>query len=61
MLATRPEVIKRILGHTPSATDVTAHVYNRYSYDAEATEAVTKWASHVLQLVSGLEVVKATG
>ena len=59
-LRTRPEVIKRIVAHTPPRSDVTGSVYNWYMYDDEAMEAVTKWASHVLQLVSGLEVVKAT-
>ena len=60
MLGTRPEVIKRILAHVPPKSDVTAFVYNRFMYDDEAMGAVTKWAAHVLKLVSGLEVVKAT-
>ena len=54
------EVQMRLMSHLPAASDVTTRVYNQYDYDDEAMEAVTKWASHVLQLVSGLEVVKAT-
>ncbi len=57
MLGYRREVIDRLLAHVPQKSDVTSSVYNRFMYDAEAMEAVTKWAAHVARLTSELEVV----
>jgi integrase len=50
-LGTRAEVIKRILGHAPPASDVTASVYNQHSYDAEAREAMEAWAEYVDKVI----------
>jgi integrase len=58
-LGYRTEVIKRVLGHVAKATDVTSVVYNWHNYDAEATEAVQKWAAHLAKLTTALEVVQA--
>ncbi|GAO01833.1 site-specific integrase [Anaeromyxobacter sp. PSR-1] len=58
MLGYRREVIDRILAHVPQKSDVTSSVYNRFMYDAEAMEAVQKWAAHVARLTTGLEVVQ---
>lgn len=49
------EVIKRVLAHTPPASDVTSSVYNQYAYDAEAMAAVQAWGAHVTALVAGKE------
>jgi integrase len=56
-LGYRTEVIKRVLGHVAQASDVTSVVYNWHNYDAEAMEAVQKWAAHLARLATGLEVV----
>jgi integrase len=58
-LGYRTEVIKRVLGHVAKATDVTSVVYNWHNYDAEAMEAVQKWAAHLAKLTTGLEVVES--
>jgi integrase len=57
-LGYRIEVIKRVLGHVANATDVTSVVYNWHNYDAEAMEAVQKWAAHLAALTTGLTVVQ---
>ena len=59
-LGFRTEVIKRVLGHVAKATDVTSVVYNWHNYDAEAMEAVQRWAAYVAKLTSVLEVVPST-
>lgn len=56
-LGYRIEVIKRVLGHVAKATDVTSVVYNWHNYDAEAMEAVQKWAAHLARITTTLEVV----
>jgi integrase len=57
-LGYRTEIIKRVLGHVAAATDVTSVVYNWHNYDAEAMEAVQKWAAHLALITTGLEVVR---
>lgn len=49
-LGYRGEIIKRVLGHAAKSNDVTEAHYNWYSYDAEALEAVEKWANFVMTL-----------
>jgi len=49
-LGVRAEVIKRILAHTPPASDVTALVYNQHMYDEEARQAIEAWATHLAAL-----------
>lgn len=58
-LGYRTEVIKRVLGHVATATDVTSVVYNWHNYDAEAMEAVQRWAAHLARITTGLEIVQA--
>ncbi|WP_242361900.1 integrase arm-type DNA-binding domain-containing protein [Anaeromyxobacter sp. SG17] len=57
-LGYRTEVIKRVLGHVAKATDVTSVVYNWHNYDAEAMEAVQKWAAHLARITSGLQALE---
>ncbi|MWV11149.1 integrase arm-type DNA-binding domain-containing protein [Pseudomonas sp. R-28-1W-6] len=52
-LGTRSEVIKRVLGHAASSSDVTAVHYVWHGYDAEALAAVQAWGDHINELVSG--------
>jgi hypothetical protein len=56
-LGYRTEVIKRVLAHVAKASDITSTVYNWHSYDAEAIQAMQRWASHVAKVTSRLEVV----
>jgi integrase len=58
-LSYRTEAIKRVLGHVAKATDVTSVVYNWHNYDADAMEAVQKWAAHLARITTRLEDVKA--
>lgn len=51
-LDVRAEVIKRVLGHTPSATDVTATHYNHFGYDKAAAVALQQWADYITGLTA---------
>jgi integrase len=55
------EVIDRVTAHVPQRSNVTAFVYNRHRYDAEAMEAVQRWAAHVARLTSGIQLVGVVG
>jgi hypothetical protein len=52
------EVRKRVLHHRADSRDVTASVYTWHDFDDEAKDALTKWATHVARLTSGLVVVR---
>lgn len=56
-LGYRTEIIKRVLAHVAKANDVTSVVYNWHTYDAEAMEAIQKWAAHIARLTTALAVV----
>lgn len=58
MLGYHDDVIDRLLAHVPQKSNVTRSVYNRFMHDAEAMEAVQKWAAHLARITSGLEVVQ---
>lgn len=47
-----PQVRKLILNHAPRSRDVTETVYNRYAYDDEKREALTKWEQRLAALIS---------
>jgi integrase len=51
-LGYRSEVIKRVLGHMPSNTDVTASFYVWHNFDAESQKAVQHWADHLAALIT---------
>ncbi len=44
-----PEVIERVLAHTPQG--VTMKHYNRYSYAPEKLAALTKWQDELMRIV----------
>lgn len=47
-----PEIVaKKILGHAPPRSDVTAHVYDQYEYIAEMLDALTRWQDRIAALV----------
>ena len=49
-------VMQKVLNHTdPSVT----RIYDRYSYDAEKVEALTRWERRVLDLVKSAETMAA--
>jgi integrase len=54
-LGERPDVISRILAHTPQ--DITARVYNHSRLDPLVREALQRWADHV----DGLRAVDMGG
>lgn len=48
-----PEIVaKKILGHAPARSDVTASVYDQYEYIGEMATALMKWQERVSDLVS---------
>jgi integrase len=46
-----PQVRKLILNHAPRSRDVTEAVYNRYAYDDEKRDALTKWEQRLCAIV----------
>lgn len=46
-------VAKKILGHTPPRSDVTASVYDQHTYLPEMKEALQRWERHLAAIVSG--------
>ena len=50
-------VAKKILGHTPPRSDVTASVYDQHSYLPEMMQALEAWQDHLLDVVASKEAV----
>ena len=47
-----PEIVaKKILGHSPPRSDVTASVYDQHTYVPEMMEALQRWEAHVMKVV----------
>jgi integrase len=44
-------VAKKLLGHVPPRSDVTASVYDQHTYLPEMTRALAKWERHLLSIV----------
>jgi integrase len=44
-------VAKKILGHVPPRSDVTASVYDQHNYLPEMREALERWEAHLLRIV----------
>jgi hypothetical protein len=44
-------VAKKLLGHTPPRTDVTASVYDQYTYLPEMRRALVRWERKVGAIV----------
>jgi integrase len=52
-LGVQPHVVEAVLNHASGHKAGVAGVYNRSSYAAEKSAALTLWASHVMTLVEG--------
>lgn len=48
-------VRKLVLNHSPRSGDITDAVYNRYAYDLEKREALTKWEERLKLILSAPE------
>jgi integrase len=47
-----PEIVaKKILGHAPPRSDVTASVYDQHTYVSEMMDALQRWEAHVMRIV----------
>jgi integrase len=49
-------VAKKILGHAPPQSDVTASVYDQHTYLPEMRRALELWENHLLAMVAGREL-----
>jgi integrase len=47
-----PHVVEKVLNHKSGIISGVAAVYNRYGYENEKREALTRWASYVSQLMA---------
>lgn len=45
-------VAKKILGHSPPRSDVTASVYDQHTYISEMMDALQRWEAHVMKIVN---------
>ncbi len=45
-----PHVVEKVLNHVSGTISGVAAVYNRYGYDAEKREALTKWGDFLEEL-----------
>jgi hypothetical protein len=53
--AHRGNIIEAILNHASGHKGGVAGIYNRAQYLAEKTQALERWADHVMALVEGRE------
>ncbi len=52
-LAIQPVVLARVLNHSPGSVMGVTAIYNRFEYGEKKCEALTAWASRLMQIVSG--------
>jgi integrase len=55
-LGVNETVAKKILGHAPPRSDVTASVYDQHTYLPEMYRALELWERHLLAMVTGREL-----
>lgn len=54
-------VAKKILGHAPLRSDVTASVYDQHDYLREMHAALERWEMRVAEIVASTRIMTATG